>query len=585
MDSLTWILLGVLAYWALMVVLDRRQFLPEQVRLSGPILTIHTQRGRAFLDRLAQYRRFWRAWANIGVGITLVVMAAAFLFLVFSAVSILQDPQPTGVSQPQNVLVIPGVNDFLPLSVAPEIILGLLVGLVIHEGGHGILCRVERIEIDSMGVALLGFIPVGAFVQPDEESQRASDRGGRTRMFAAGVTNNFAITIVVFLLLFGPIAGSIGVASGAAVGTAFPESAAADAGLDRGDRIVGLNEQSVTSNEQFQTVLSNTTANTVTVGLANGSTVTVDRSLLVTSAVSAGPTGFAPGDTIVTVNGTPINTTAGLFDRITSERIELTTANGTVTTFPAGAFARVTPDGPLAEELPAGTDTVIVSIGETRVKTGTALSDALADYAPGDTVSLVAYVDGERHQLTVPLDGDGLLGVRVAPGISGVTVDDFGVQYYPADAYLALLGGNSGGSAVNSAITDSFIGKSLFTLFLPIAGIAGGDVLPYNFPGFTEDIRAFYELHGPLAGLGSGVFVIANALFWIGWLNINLGFFNCIPAFPLDGGHILRTSTEAIVSRLPITGSYELTKLVTISIGVTMFVSFLLIVFGPQLLG
>lgn len=585
MDSLTWILLGVLGYWALMVVLDRRQLLPDHVRLSGPILTVHTQRGRAFLDRLAQYRRFWRAWANIGVGITLVVMAAAFLFLILSAVSILQDPQPTGVSQPQNVLVIPGVNDFLPLSVAPEIILGLLVGLVIHEGGHGILCRVERIEIDSMGVALLGFIPVGAFVQPDEESQRASDRGGRTRMFAAGVTNNFAITIVVFLLLFGPIAGSIGVASGAAVGTAFPESAAADTGLDRGDRIVGLNDQPVTSNDQLQTILSNTTASTVTVDRADGSTVSVDRSLLVTSAVSAGPTGFAPGDTIVTINGTPINTTAGLFDRITSERIELTTANGTAATFPAGAFARVTPDGPLAGELPAGTDTVIVSIEETRVKTGTALSNALADHAPGDTVSLVAYVDGERHQLTVTLDGDGLLGVRVAPGISGVTVNDFGVQYYPADAYLALLGGNSGGSAVNPAITDSFIGKSLFTLFLPIAGIAGGDVLPYNFPGFTEDIRGFYEIQGPLAGLGSGVFVIANALFWIGWLNINLGFFNCIPAFPLDGGHILRTSTEAIVSRLPITDSYELTKLVTISIGVTMFVSFLLIVFGPQLLG
>ncbi|MFC6769120.1 site-2 protease family protein, partial [Natrinema soli] len=217
-ELLTWVLLGLLLYWLAVIGLRNGGYLPDYIGTQGPILTFHTKRGRVLLDRLARPKRFWRAWSNIGVGIALVVMVAMFAFLIQAAITALSTPQmaTSAVRQPRNVLVIPGVNDFLPLSATPGIVFGLLVGLVVHEGGHGLLCRVEDIDIDSMGIAMLAVLPVGAFVEPDQESSKSASRGGQTRMFAAGVTNNFAITILAFALLFGPVVGAIGVASAGA---------------------------------------------------------------------------------------------------------------------------------------------------------------------------------------------------------------------------------------------------------------------------------------------------------------------------------------------------------------------------------
>jgi hypothetical protein len=232
-STLEWVLAGVGVYWLAVIWARRTGLLPAYIGTQGPILTLHTKRFRALLDRLAAPRRFWRAWGNLGVGLTFVVMAGTFLFLVVAARATLQNPvAPSAVNRPRNVLVIPGVNDFLPLSVAPEIVFGLLVGLVVHEGGHGLLCRVGHIDIKSMGLALFAFVPIGAFVEPDEDSRRRADRGAQARMFAAGVMNNFVVTAVAFALLFGPVAVAIAVAPGAAVAVVLLGSVAAVAVID-----------------------------------------------------------------------------------------------------------------------------------------------------------------------------------------------------------------------------------------------------------------------------------------------------------------------------------------------------------------
>ena len=80
------------------------------------------------------------------------------------------------------------------------------------------------------------------------------------------------------------------------------------------------------------------------------------------------------------------------------------------------------------------------------------------------------------------------------------------------------------------------------------------------------------------------VFGLANVLFWTGWVNINLGLFNCIPSYPLDGGHILRSCVEAALARLPVDPDPVLATAVTTTISLTMILSLLGLLFLPQIL-
>ena len=602
MSTLLWVLAGILAYTLAAVILDRRGLLPESFSVTGPMLTIRTGRGRDFLDWLSGPKRFWRALGNVGVGVALVIMVGAFLLLIIQSFSILQSPPTENVLQnPQNVLVIPGVNEFLPLSVAPEIIIGLLIGLVVHEGGHGLFCRVEDIEIKSMGVALFALLPIGAFVEPDEESAHAARRGPRTRMYAAGVMNNLIVTVIVFALLFGPVGGAIAVAPGAAVGGVFPGGAAEAAGIDQGDRIVAIDGQPVDSDEQLMTALSETEANELTITLADDREVTVERSALITAVVADSP--FATDDpddesgiffdeetvkTITAVGDTPVRTESDI--RAAAEDdpvVELTVENddtGEETTVegPFGVFATVSPDSGLsAAGAPAGERIVITEIDGERIVTFNDLETVLADRSPGEELSIVGYIDGTEERYTVELqphpDGndDVLIGIAGATGMSGISVNSVGVMAYPADHFLSILSGEMG---------DGMAAVLLFLIILPFISVIDPSS-NFNFAGFVESNAAFYEVVGPLAALGDGtVFLIANVLFWSGWINFNLALFNCIPAFPLDGGHILRTSTEAIISRLPIDDKPTAARTVTTSVGLIMLVSLILMVFGPQLL-
>jgi membrane-associated protease RseP (regulator of RpoE activity) len=267
-------------------------------------------------------------------------------------------------------------------------------------------------------------------------------------------------------------------------------------------------------------------------------------------------------------------------------RIETTAGERTI---PVGAYITgVAPDGPLANaSAPTNATMIVTGIDGQRVTSSADLARVLDGYDEGDRVPVRAYVDGEfeTYQVTLgenPRDGNGFIGVDIFPGTSGLLITDFGVRSYPAGTYLELLGGSGGeGGAAFAGLTDSAFALVYVALVLPLASVVLG--IP-NFPGFTPSVTNFYVVQGPLAPLGDGVFILANTLFWAAWVNLQLGLFNCIPGYPLDGGRILRMGAEAVVSRLPVSDSPRVVRTITTSIGLTMLASLILMIFGPQLL-
>ncbi len=588
---LTWVLVGILLYTLVAMALQSRGILPDSVRVSGPITTLRTKRGRDFLDRLARPRRFWRALSNFGVGMALVVMVGSAFMIAVSVILFTQQPDAAQIRDPQNYLAIPGVNDFLPPVAAPPIIAGLAIGMVVHEGGHGLLCRVEDIDIESMGLAFFTIIPIGAFVEPDEESQERADRGGKVRMFAAGVTANFIVTLVAYLLLFGPVVGAITVAPGVPVGSALPGSSADASGIGHGDVIQQVEGVPVANQSDLDERLSTIDDPAVDVTLKSGATRTVERHLVITRTVPAIDRELdVDGErlpTIERVNDTAVRTEADMEAAVANHTVvELVTDRGNVT-FPAGAYVvQVTEGGPLADAgAPTnGSAVVITRLGDQRVVDASSLVETLEQFEAGEQVTVEAYVDGQRQTYDVELgtadDGGPLIGVsQFTAGYGGLVAEDFGIDPYPAETFLASIGGASPGMGLLDGNVFGFI---LFALFLPLGSLFGFN---YNFAGFVGGVSNFYVVQGPLAFLGGGVFVLANLLFWTGWVNLNLGVFNCFPAFPLDGGHIFRNGVESVVSRLPVENRRRLATVITTLTTVTMIGLFLVMVFGPSLIG
>ncbi|MFC7057563.1 site-2 protease family protein [Halovenus salina] len=588
-DLLTGVLVGIVIYTVIAMALRAYGYLPEYVKVTGPMLTIKTRRGRQFLSRLASPKRFWRAWGNLGVGISLVVMVLAGIVVALSVPAIITQPETATIESPQNVLVIPGVNDFLPLSAAPEILFGLLVGLVVHEGGHGLLCRVDDIEIDSMGIALIGFIPLGAFVEPDIDDQRDADRGAQARMFAAGITNNFAVTAIALVGLV-VLTSFVTAAPGAAVGDTFDGSGAADSGIERGDVITHIDGTHVENATEFEDYLDDSDAEQVTVSRRDAEDVSVDRRLLITGAVTdvipEVRLGGSQQPIIQTVNGTAVSTEGQLAAAVEGRSVASIETDRGSATLPIGAYVfDVDSDGPMAAAgAPTEESFIVTQLGGTRVSNTSAFSDRIDSFDPGTEISVVAVVDGERTPYNVTVGGssaDPRIGVAAADGYSGIVVNDFGVDPYPAENFLAMLGGD--------AIPDDFsaVGGFLWyhvqLLVLPFATLIV-DGFSYNFAGFTSGVSGFFVVEGPFSAFGGGLLVTLSLLFWTWWINFNLAIFNCIPSFPLDGGHIFRAAAESVVSRLPTSYGREIVTVATVALTLAMIAAMAVLLFGPLLL-
>jgi membrane-associated protease RseP (regulator of RpoE activity) len=209
------VFVGLVAAWLIVLYWLTATGRMERWKLStmlGVVLMVRTQHGKGTLEALSRPRRLWNAFADLGTVVTLVGMAGmTFLFLatVWFTLQPGSPVRPLGFSE---ILVIPGVNPFVPLWYG---VIALIVTLVVHEGGHGVLARANNMRIKSLGL-LVAVVPIGAFVEPEELDLKVAPRRQRLRVFSAGPAVNLTFA-ALFLLLFSAVLGSSTLTPGAHV--------------------------------------------------------------------------------------------------------------------------------------------------------------------------------------------------------------------------------------------------------------------------------------------------------------------------------------------------------------------------------
>lgn len=557
MDLLHLVLGFAVVFAAVLYILDEfTEYVPDYLGISGPIILIHSKVGFALVEKIASYREEWKRIGSVGIIVCFVGMVLAVFGIGTSAVSVLLRPEQTQITQPTNYLAIPGVNDFLPMTVAVEIILALLVGVVIHEGAHAILCRVEDIDLESTGLVFLSFIPMGAFVEPDEVSKEKATRIGRMRMASAGILSNLALTIVSVLAVVIIASTAITAVQGGAIGSIYDGSPADESSLESGEVITTINGEEIQSNEQLTQYLQNTETERITVTTASGESHTITRSLFVEGVQNE----LVPvGTEIAQVEGEQVSTVAEFREIATQQStVQLKSEEGESYVIPAGGQVQVEVSG---EEQIA----YITSVDNTRTLTGDEVTNELGENKQ-EVIYYTVSDDGVTEN-TAQLTEESV--IESYDGVAGISFDDTGIVSYPAEQFLAVLQFSDEISLFQGAV---------LWFVLPLGQLIPG--LSFNFPGFTGANMGFYET--AIGGLGEPIiFFIVTAFFWMAWMNFNLALFNCLPIWALDGNHVLRDGLRELDARIERPAATPALKTLEYGIPLTILLLFLVVLFAP----
>ncbi len=181
----------------------------KNVKFDKIVFMRRTSKGRNFIDRVAKSNRgFWKYAGTVGVVIAVFTLVVGSLFLVGQASSVVAGNKEGGVK-----LLLPG-----PVSSPTQLpgvfvvpwwiwVIGVAIVIIPHEFMHGIMCRIDKVRIKSVGWILLVIIP-GAFVEPDERQLKRAKHATKLRVYAAGSFANIVVAMIVLGVMIAYSAGA-----------------------------------------------------------------------------------------------------------------------------------------------------------------------------------------------------------------------------------------------------------------------------------------------------------------------------------------------------------------------------------------
>jgi len=223
--------------------------LPKR-EFSFPFLIIKTEKGVSLLDNMS---RSWLAKKTGWMFIIFLPLLASITvyFTLSSIVNILSNPAVGQVIRelgPMINLPWPGINPYLPIVYGW---IALFVGMVVHEVAHGVQARVAGVPVKFVGIILLIFLPIGAFVELDDKELEKSGLKKSAKALAAGPGTNFITAIVSLILLLLLISSLQPVVDGVLVTQMNMDGPAYRSGVRVGDIITAVNGRPVSTVETF----------------------------------------------------------------------------------------------------------------------------------------------------------------------------------------------------------------------------------------------------------------------------------------------------------------------------------------------
>jgi len=495
LDGYAIALIAVIAWFAILLVGHKLKFWEKiHCQVYGPFLMMKTRRGRELIDRLSKRERFWTAFGRISVGVTIGSMVALMLMLIWEAFLVLSLP-PSAAPAPEMLIGLPGINPIIPIWYG---ILGIAVGIFVHEFAHGILSRVAKIKLESLGILLLIF-PMGAFVEPNEDDIRATSKKKRARMYAVGPATNMFVALIclmVFAMVLAPSAQPV--SDGAVVIGVTPNSPAEKFGISVWSEILSVDGQTISNASDLNDLFFIDPGGPANISILyrdSQTTIEVPEGVVVTSVTPEYPAsaaGIDVGMIVSSLNNTPIYTLAQ-FKSVIENSTHSAPVNITVLKYGYD---------PLQGKNWFVREPNITSVLLTSKWTYYALN----------------YPDQNREEYR----NVSYMGVGSSVfGIRGADPD------YVINQYAKPFSGNLASS-------------SLRLIALPFLGFTPVD-------GPMADL---YEPTGAFASLPSGVYwLLLNSFYWIFWINLMLGLTNALPAVPLDGGFVFRDLLKGVFER------------------------------------
>lgn len=172
-----------------------------RAEVKFPLILVHTPFGLDFFDRVAKTKAA-RIYAKFNIYLMPIITALALSLIAMSLIATFSNAAARAGERnlgPQSNLLIPGLNPYLPWTYGW---IALVVTIIIHEAGHGIVARVYNIKVESTGLLLILGFPIGAFVNIAQEELSRTPLRQKSAILTAGPLNNMVTAVVSLIALY-----------------------------------------------------------------------------------------------------------------------------------------------------------------------------------------------------------------------------------------------------------------------------------------------------------------------------------------------------------------------------------------------